>query len=255
MLQFVLSLFTVVAVFILLARINTIQIISSVIELFPADLIVSTQQGKVMINQPLPYKIPFPEYGNTDNPLQAKNIVVFEKDGAIKSVQDIHDRSTLFAITETSFYMLKKSNEMSVSAVPNVGEKLELTQDTLRTFGQRVMNHTFIKYKLYVPLITAIVVPFVLTYVLLMRFFVLIFLSFVSWIIAKIFLKNGLSYAAVYRLSMHSITPALLASTILGYVYKFDMQGWFFALAYLVWTFICLKAVAKKPVSLRKKKS
>lgn len=256
MLQFIISLIASAALLTSLARIDTSRMISSMIGLFPAELIVSVQNGKVTINQPLPYAVPFPGYMSAENSLQAANIIVFEKDGAIQKIQDLHDRSTLVAITQSSFYVLKKSTEMSVTAVPVVDKNIEITQDMFRTFGQKVLGHTFMKYKLYVVVAAGFVIPSMFGFVLAVQAITMFFFSLVSWVIAKIFLKNGLEYAVVYRLSLHSITPVLLISTALQYAHKPYVEGWLYFLPYLVWTFVCLKAVEKPTVTTaRKKKS
>lgn len=256
MLQFILSLVASVAILSSLAQLDISRIISTVVGLFPSDLVITAQNGKVAINQPLPYEVPFPGYSSSENTLQARNIVVFDKEGSIKNIQDLQDRSTLIAVTESSFYVLKKSSEMSVVAIPILDQNIEITQNTFRSFGQRIMENTFIKYKLYVLVAAGIIIPIMFGFVLFVQTITLFFFSIVAWIVAKIFLKNGLGYAAVYRLSLHTITPVLLISTALQYMQKPYVEGWFYFLPYIVWTLVCLRAV-EKPIAptAHKKKS
>ncbi len=255
MLQFVISMAASLALLISLARIDTSRIISSIVGMFPAELTITTQNGKVSIDQPLPYEIPFPGYMSAENPLQAENVLVFEKDGAIQNVQDLHDRSTLIAVTETSLYVLKKSNEMSVTAIPSFDQNIEITQNTFRSFGQRITENTFMKYKLYVLVAAGIIIPALYVFVLVVQTITLLFFSVVAWICAKIFLKNGLGYTTVFRLSFHTITPILLISTALHYAQRPYIEGWLYFLPYLVWTLVCLRAIEKPALpSVRKKK-
>lgn len=255
-LQGILSVLAAFTLLVSLARIDVSRIVSSVVSLFPVELAIRANQQGVSINQPLPYAIPFPGYSAQDNPFQTENLIVFDKEGAIQNISDLHKKSTLIAVTQTQIYALKNANEMSVIALPKIDQSVEITRQMFYDIGQRITNHPFVKQKMYVYIAALIVIPAFFIITLATQSVTLFFFTLLAWVISKFLTQARVSFWTAYRLSLHSITPVVVLSAVLEYLHKPYIRGWVYLALYLAWTLVCFRAIhPPQKASTTKKKS
>lgn len=227
---------------------------------YPADLELVYDQGQLSINQELPYVVPLPVEATVPGEELPTALVTFTSNEMFLGVPNFDQYQSLAVITETTLYVQEDMDTGEIRSYNfdefQVNERIEVTPATIQTIKQAALDIPFVKNKWYVPAIGAAVLVFVLPGMLWVRLVTLLIYSFIAWLLSRLFVKGlELSYGNVYKLSLHSITPVIIVSWILGAVGVFQLSGWLYLGAYLVWTLLVFNQLKSgpKPQSAKKK--
>jgi hypothetical protein len=233
---------------------------SSIVQAVPSNLILKLENGRLTINQPLPYALEVPV---EENSMELDKLIVFESDSNMKALSDVKNWNAAVVLTETTMYARgDRPGEMRVFEFPVTEEKVELSKTTVEEFAQKIFDHPFIKNKWYVPTILVLVGVMMYPMLLIATLFTLLVYSLISWLVAKVFFsKAQLSYGTMYRLGIHALTPVIILSAVVQATGYGEIRGiWYFAL-YLIWITLGVMQIAKpveivvasKPKTKRKK--
>ncbi len=252
-LNFLLALVASVQVGVVLYNFNPKMIADEVSQVYPADLVVNVEGGRVDINKPLPYKVGFPrKWGSEFNSFA---LVTFESDENVQGIRDFLKRDSLAMVTESTIYMLKDTDtrEVRVYPVPMMDEKVTLNKRLIDSYVDEVMNIGFIKNKMYVPTLMSLVLLFGFVVMFTGRLIVLAIYSFFVWLIAPIFIKSErLNYGSYLKVSFHSITLIMVVAYLLSWLKITVLVGPSHLLAFLAWTLFVLSKASKEVVVKKK---
>lgn len=178
------------------------------VEMYPADLIVSSKDGSISVNKPEPYIIPFPAgMEGEDVPV---NVVVFYSEGTINDLEELNT----FALVNSENIIFKKTNGIEAydtSEIPNG----EMDKSDFEGFINSMREYVY-----YVPvfMVGAILLGYVIYY-WIARLIYNFWAAFLLWVFGK-FRNLELPYGKYYQMSLHTMTFPLLAELIL---YSFDV--------------------------------
>lgn len=235
--------------------INLPKIRQEILNAYPSDLRVELKDGKLLTNKALPYAVPvlkeIPK-GKTDDTAAFDHIIVFEKDTNIKGIQDVRNWNAAIVVTETNFYVYEKDRSIRAYEIPKTAD-FSLTRDSVTSGVDAIMNHPIVAKKWYVPIFSAVLLPFVFSGELIGSLVMLLFYTIPGWIVGKLlFAKKMLSFGTVFRIGIHSITPVILvisAVKMTGAVLPYSLLSFVY---YIVWTYMVFRAL-KAPIEKRVK--
>lgn len=220
-----------------LSLIKVASVANEILSAYPNDLIVEvTPEEGLTVNQPLPYSVYLPgEYSEDDLAL-----VTFASDSAISNIDMVDEYRSLAVVTNDRIYV-RDDNKVEIHDIPQVDERFVFTKVQLEQFADSILNHPFIKSKLYLPLIGIVVFLLVYPGLLIARAFTLAVYSLVVFFASR-FVANAkhLTYGQVFRLSLHSITPVILLAFVFSILGQEFFHGLIYFLAYFVWTMVWL---------------
>jgi hypothetical protein len=243
--HFLIALALTLLVSIPLAVFNPKSLVDEGVKQFPSDLEIRLDQDGLSINQELPYSITIP--GSEDAEYQAQganlpdNFVTFASDEMIDGIRDVPAYDSFLVVTESTVYALTDVNtgKIEVQPIPPMEKPLVINQAQVSNFITTLMDHPFFKYRLYIPLLTVLILVVLFPLMVLWRVIGLFVFAIVTFMITSIFFKaKGLSFGNVYRLSFHTITPVIILSNVLAWVNLNYLTGWWYFLAYLGWTLV-----------------
>lgn len=220
---------------------------------FPEDLVVTADDKGLNINQELPYTIPMSQIAvegmsdeDTDVP---QNILTFTADEAIEGIQSVRDLDSIFVLTPTTVYVAGDQVDQEVRAypIPEFEEAITLDRSSINTFIDRVVNHPFLKNKLYVPALLLASLLIVYPLILISRVVTLALYATATWVIVMLFMKKkGLGWSKIFQISMHSITPIILIAHLIGIFSFVFFHGWIYFLSYLGWTLFVISKLGNR---------
>jgi hypothetical protein len=268
------ALFTVlvaVRLFVPISQFDLESAIKSAADTFPQDLVVSFENQELTINQPLPYVVPFPaplfqlmmESGDP-----AFSLVTFTSDEAFQ-IKDFDDYSSLAVVTESAVYYISDYDHMEIGVFPfsrieeEAGEEAVNFMVSVQDVDQlesRILSHPFIKDRLYLHAILAALLLLLYPVLLLIRVWTLMIYSVIVWLTASLLWSGKkLNYGKIFQIGIHALTPVVLAAWLLDWLGIFQLQGWWYLGAFLVWVMICLSQVKDlrktKTISKKSKKA
>lgn len=248
--QFVITL--VVAAFVLLpvSQINVVGILNNVKTIYPSDLEVSVQDGKLAINQPLPYRVSLPAMmddqmrftrSNSEDS-DIKYLVVFDSDANIKGAADVYAEDAFAVVTESTIYTREGEREgLRVNAIPNE-ESFTVNRSMVDQAFGKITSSKFVQQKLYLPLLAVFFVVIVLPMMVIGSLVMVAVYGFFVWLMAKIlktWMMAGqeLSYMKAVQVSIHSLTLVNVLHFVLRWIGEGRiLDGGKFWIAFLVWT-------------------
>ncbi|MEK7457909.1 MAG: DUF1189 family protein [Patescibacteria group bacterium] len=235
-----------------LSHINITQIQQNLLAIYPQNLELSLKDGKLSINKPLPYYIPYPEGTNEPNGSSSR-FIAFQKDQYVPTLDDVRAEDAVAVLTETTAYLNSKNGELRVVQYPNKDELFSLTDTMINQTMNRFFNHDFIAKKYYAVVLAVISLVFIFPALCIFSLIGLFFYTIATWIITKIFMaQKKLSFGKLLLVSFHSVTPVVLISTSMRFAGYQDIPNILAFILYLVWTLIGLRQV--KPVQIISKK-
>lgn len=264
-LNFLLSFVVLVHVLPALVAFEVKPIADELVEVFPAGLVVSGDTTGLHINQELPYSVPLPDslqdMSDSQDPSVESdpynqevefNLITFSTDELIQNVQDFYATNSLIVVTDTTIYALKDadSGEVRLYEMPAFEEAFSVSRQDLENFAGRVISHPFFASKWYVPLIGLAAVVLTLPLSIWLRTLAVAVYSAFVWVIVAFFMKSKkLSYGKLFQLGLHSLTLPLLIKIVVDYFMWFDFSGFWFMLAYLVWTCFLVSQITTDEVT------
>lgn len=236
--------------------------VTTVSEVYPQDLEMTLSQGELSINQELPYVVPVPDFlsevdGVSDEFAQGfysefpDYIVTFTTNDEFAGVQAFEEYDSFAVLTETTAYYYDDNDTVQITAVNYDEAEFDgtytLTSETIRSLTDEFLNLPFLKNKWYVGMIGVATFVFLLPAMMLLRLFTILVYTVTVYVIARIGIKSAskVSYGKLYQLGMHSVTPVILVSWVVGLATPFQLSGWLYFFAYMGWTlFVLTKATA-----------
>lgn len=247
--QFVATLIIGAFVLIPLSAVNVVGLLENVRAIYPAELAVQVDDGRLSINQPLPYKVAIPDFsnqlGSKDWDIEDSDVrylVVFDSDENIQGASDVYDQDAFAVVTETTVYTRDgESDGLRVNSIPE-DETFTVNEEMVNDGFNKVTGSPFIQQKLYIPLVAVILLLIILPLMLLGSLIMVAIYGFFVWLMARI-LKNWmmagqvLSYTKAVQVSIHSLTLVNVVHFGLGLIGEGEIiSGGKFFLAFLVWT-------------------
>ena len=209
-------------------------------ELYPEDLVITIENGRMSTNQPDPVIIPMPQVPGVQEPDPAvdfDNLVIIDEEGTLG---DMEEYSTLFLVNESNILMWSEGRieVYPLRDFPNT----EITRETISNLVER--------FEGWVRLVPYIVVVLVfvalLFYYLGFRLVYLLPVALIFFIIGSIRGLN-LTYGKYYQVGLHTITLPLtveLISALAGVPILFPF--WFFIVNILFGDLVISSLEAKK---------
>lgn len=244
-----------------------------VVETFPEGVVISGDTTGLHINQELPYSIPFPEFMNealneeVPEGMNAEingvpyeeavefNLITFSTDEAVQSVQDFYDSKSIIVVTDTTIYALDdaETGEVRIYAMPAFEEAFSVSQSDLKYWADKVVNHSFFVQKWYVPLLGFLSVLVLLPLSIWLRTIAIAFYTLFIWLIVTLFMKSKkFGYTRLFQIGLHSLTLPLLIKIVVDYFMLFDFSGFWFMLAYVIWTTFLISRIEEQTTSTSK---
>lgn len=198
----------------------------AVVNLYPQELVVTLDQGKIKTNVDEPYYIEFPAS-------IGKNIGAYQHLITIDTKAQVSDYPTYKSIALVTYDSVVIPDDKSGSGqtgayrvfplgdIPESSGKLLIDKQVYSSLVGKVTP-----YLDYLPglaiggiVFSLIVLPFILTaFDLGSKLFYLLFIGLILWLVAKI-MKKTLRYSQIYRMSMHALTWPIMISIVLGFVH------------------------------------
>ncbi len=193
-------------------------------EIYPDDLVITSEAGEWKINQNEPFVIPTPDFFEVDEDETEfpDNFIVFDHQGTIN---DLREMDTLILVNKTNILAVNNQNKIEaypLDSMPDGEVNKEKVEEALENIGI---------YLDYVPILI-IVFTLIATFFYFV-FFRLIYLVSVAFLL-RIFGQTNklqLSFGKYYQVAMHAITLPLsieLLFTLVGF--NFGMPFWFFGI-------------------------
>lgn len=243
--------------------------VQEAVNIMPPDLTITYhKEGRISINQDLPYAIPLPAGVKDDNDAHPANLIVFDSEED-PSQETFFDYDTAILVTETQIHALDQGGQSMMRqaktyVVPQGEEDFLLDRATLDNGAKAFFEFPVIRTKLYVPLLMLIVFPIFYCVIVLLRILMIAFFTVFSWALAKLFLNDRhYTYAMLFRVSLHSVTLILIVSYLMHSLGLTFFRGFVYFFAFLLWTMYILSNMAPvhhahphpKKTPPRKKKS
>jgi len=247
--QFIATVIIGAFVLIPLSAINLVSLLDNARGIYPSGLEVQVDDGRLSINQPLPYKIAVPDFSDQldtkDWDIEDSDVrylVVFDSDENIQGAADVYDQDAFAVVTETTVYTRDgESDGLRVNAIPE-DETFTVNEEMINDGFSKITDSRFIQQKLYIPLVALILFLVILPLMLLGSLMMVAIYGFFVWLMARI-LKNWmmagqvLSYTKAVQVSIHSLTLVNVVHFVLGLIGEGEIiSGGKFFLAFLVWT-------------------
>lgn len=244
-----LSLVTTAKVVIPLAVFDVRETITSLQQDIPRGVILTLDEGRLSINQPLPYKIAIPGEKEIDTDLQY--VVVFESDENVQGMSDVVAQNSLAVVTQTALYF-RKDDAQGKYETYYFGDSKEsgsLSSEQVNQLIDQVKNHPFIAKKLYIPVIGIFLLLFITFFSVIgaligAAVYGVAVLIMSRLLATQIMAGQLLSYSKAVQVTIHSSTLLILLQTLLNtLVPGHPFQGILYFVAFLGWTaFLLSKA-------------
>jgi hypothetical protein len=223
-------------------RIKHQEVFAEIKNIYPQGLIVTYDENGVNINQELPYRIETPEFFENEDPdLRINKVnnmafVTFDSDKNVDSISDFYRMDTTILITETTLYMLD-DGELRIREIPaKMDGELILDKAAINQFFYKVENHTFFRYRLYIPALMVIILTFLFSISLMGWTMTALIYAVLSFVIAKIFIKEKqIGFKKTYQFVLHAITPMLILKFIIDQANLTFIAPWMTFLAIIAW--------------------
>ncbi len=196
--------------------------VDGMVNIFPADLTITTKDGKASINQPEPYIIPAPK-GPAETAEQAnqpENLIVFYSKGTI---DDLENYKTLVLVNEKNI-LVKNSNKIEVYPLSEIPDG-EFSKANIQALADLV--------KPYIELTPyAIAATLLITLIMYYTAFRLVYLLPVALILLLIGKIHKLKYdfPKYYQVGIHTLTLPLIVDVITTATkIQIPLSLWFFA--------------------------
>ena len=255
-LHFLLAIAVTVAILIPVSLFHVENTVHNVAGYYPSDLAIEVADGKLSVNQPLPYVVPMPSSLRDDRPKQYKddapqNLIVFLSDEQFTGVKDLDEYGTAAIVTETGVYVRSdQGNQVRAFPIPE-GEHFSINESEIQQLAGKITAHPFIHNKLYVPFIGVFILVLIFPLWLIGRLMSTLFHALIVFIVAKV-LKNStlkgreFTFSKIWQVVLHSSTPLFLLSLVMPMLGQGRfLQGGWYLLILVIWTMYLLSQVVK----------
>jgi hypothetical protein len=255
--NFLTALFTTAVIMIPVSRFDVQDTVNQVVNLFPSDLKIDVNNGRLSINKRLPYAIPFPQElqdkeHNHDHE-NYTNLVVFDSDKNVQGIRSFLDYETAVLVTETTIYAKKnqKTGEVQAYPIPAGEEPFSISSTEIARAKNAFLEMPAIKNKWYVPMIGALLWLLIIPFMTFGRFLTAIIYAILMYFVVtilkgQILHDQKLSYTKILQVSLHTLSVviglAYLTGVLKYFGLVFQLSGWSYLIAYCVITIIALSA-------------
>ncbi len=249
------GLITVAHILIPMSLFNIGTVLDKATSTLPADLQISVIDGRLSINRPLPYVVPFPAdwRTNTQNEQQhLDNFIVFDSDANIHGIRDFYSYNTAILITETTIYAEQnqgRTQGVRAYPIPNNAKPFSISTPQVVQMKDAFLNSPWIKNKWYMGVIAIILFCLVIPLQMVARFLTALIYSALMYVIVSVLRKGtfndrAFSYTNILQASLHVLTPIILAAYILSFLQFRALHGLLYFVVYVIAMIIALRGAA-----------
>jgi len=220
------------------------NITETVLEVYPQDLVINVEDGKIKLNREEPVIIKFPQREDDassetsaepgiDNSLGLENLVVIDPKGTI---EDLEKYNTLILINETNILARNATGQTDVQPLkdlPNGEFTRERLEESMKKLGE---------YANALPVILFIIGVagslLINTVTKLLIFFAMALALKAATMVYEI----NLPYLKLYQIIIHTFTaPFIMETTLNVFNLKFPLPYWQFMLGLLIAGYMLVK--------------
>lgn len=206
------------------------QFVNQAKNAYPDDLVITSKDGRFIINKPKPYSIPTPNFLTSETSGQdikdakerfPKNLITFDSNG---TVDDLKKYETLILINDVNI-LAQNKDKVETTPLKNIREG-EFNKEKF----DKIMDQ-FDKLLKILPYIVFIFISIGIT--LLTFIFRLIYLLLVGLVLMMMGKTKGLNlnFIKYYKIGLHAATLPLVIDTVINaFNISFFVPLWFFVL-------------------------
>jgi len=241
---FLVTIITLASIAVSLFKFDINEVADKAVNVYPKDLEIKVEDGRLSVNQKLPYEIEFPSDVQEEN-LPSK-IIVFDSDENVKGVRDVKDRDAVVVLTESTMYFLAESDtgEIRVYSIPEDSGKFTINYEKINNLKERIVNYPLMKGKIYIFIILLFLLIVMYPFLVIISLITLLFYALVTYGLVSIFMKDKeLSYSKVLQITFHSVTLIVIINLLFSQFGVHFFGGWIFFFAYLIWTIFIISVL------------
>lgn len=175
---------------------------------YPGNLEVTIHQGKLSVNQPLPYIFPI-----CFKDAACQNIIIDTNKPDVETY--LKQKNLFMLLTQEKAYIKGSTSDTRIYDLSQMGD-MEINRPIVTNFVHAISPWT----KFFVPF--ALLFIGIMLYIgFLFKLVYLLFLALILWLLARKFVP-GITYSQSYKISLHVVTLGILAALVL------DVTSWFF---------------------------
>jgi hypothetical protein len=228
-LQFLIALVITVFFMALVAAFDLPRVIADIKSSYPKDLIMRYQDGKLLLNQTTPFRVPL--HGALDIAASENfnYLFTYENDENIKGAADVLAQKSFIVATETTLYV--RDDEYSgMQAFPHDSEvgNSEVRAENIDGWLNTVATSPFVTQKWYVPLAGLIIFAVLFPLFVISALIVAAIYAAVFWLLGKIFAEQLLAgqtlpFSKAFQVVIHSMTLTSLLQFVVNTVTQTDI--------------------------------
>lgn len=183
--------------------------------LFPNDLIINFNNGKLRTNVDEPYFIEFPENLATHQP--KKHFITIDTKA---KVEDIKKYRTLILVTANALVLPDKDQGYRIQFLDEIKGQFQIDKPNYNLILKKLLPFLdYIPVLIYMLITLSILFFPLLTagLILISKLVYLYFFSLILFLLAKIMNKN-IGYKKVFQLAIHASTLPILISYLAGWI-------------------------------------
>jgi len=212
-------------------------------ELYPNDLVVTINNGKLRTNVDEPFFIDFPSsLKNTD-----KDFIHLITIDTKASVEDIKKYQTVILVTKNALVFPDRSSGYKVQFLTDIKGYYMIDKYAYNTIISKLLPYlNYLPSLAYIFIVLAILVfPFFGAFFSLIgKVLYLLAMGFILWIIAKL-MKVEINFSKVFQLSLHGLTIPIVLSTVSQWL-NFTMPVFSYSLIFFLLMIISLSRLKEK---------
>jgi hypothetical protein len=246
-LQFLLALFTTAFFMAVVALFDLSGVITNLKSSYPRDLVVRYQDGKLLLNQTTPFRIPLQRVLDAAASEDFRYLLTYESDENIRGAADVLAQQSFIVATETTVYVRDdEQSGMQTFLYDKQIEDTEVRSETIDGWLHGVENSPIVTQKWYVPLAGLLIFVILFSLFVLSALIVAAVYGVVVWVLGKLFAEQllagqTLSFVKAFQVVIHSMTLTSLLQVIVNTVAQSDVfSGLLYIVATVSWTVFLL---------------
>lgn len=216
-------------------------------QLYPKNLNIDIKDGQVSTNVPEPFFIPIdpelfpPDISKALKTQPIQNIMVIDTS---VPPSEIKKYQTFVLLTKDSVAFLGDQGEIRIQSLEEVKE-FTINKDVINTAWQQVLPF----FDKVIPFVIVALFLFIPPAFVIGKFFYLLFLTFLTWIIAQVYKLRSVNYGKALQINLHAITlPTIIVSVfqLLGVTPKIPFFQTIILLIFILIIFSSIKEKVKQ---------
>lgn len=204
-----------------------------IINIYPDNLELSSNNNEWSINQPQPYTIKMPNLLKDEEVKTPENLIVFDQNGTLN---DFEKLNTLVLVNKTNL-LVKTEEKIEVTPLQDIPNGTFNKQSYIENINKVT---TMTKYIPAVMILAITVGGFFYFFV-----FRLLYLTFVAMalVVVNMFIKPDVEFKDLYRIALHSMTIPLIIEVLFIILGIFVTIPWFLITNIILGSLVIAKAL------------